>query len=240
MRSITVLRVEADSGVVGRVLGKLPGVEVVESVESVEADEATPTEQDSPESVPIEEAEDSDGLLAGVAPEDGIGETVTPETDLVDEDTASLVRQYGLLGAGVTLVLAGVASVGAWVYQRRKAGEAETPPPAEPFEPEPTVGETPAPSGASDTVEPVSPATEPDDESAGRVEGDRTDVEWTTRDRTAFDADTDEDEEIEPAEPRPGESVDPAPLLGVAFVALSGALVRWLRAGEDEQQGPTG
>jgi len=259
MRSITVLRVEADSGVVGRALGKLPGVEVVETL-PVEEPEPAATDDGSPPSPPVDESEASDGLLSGVAPDTDLGESVPPSTG-GDEGAPSMVRQYGLLGAGVTLVLAGLASVGVWVYQRRGGDGAETPPPSASVEPEPRVGETPSPSGETDEAEPVSPVTESTAEEreqpAGRVEGDRSDVEWTTRDRvetrTEFDADTgaetasetdaempDQGDDVEPGEPRPGESMDPAPLLGVAFIALSGALVRWLRSGDDGEQGPTG
>lgn len=255
MRDITVLRVEADSGVLRRLLGKLPGVEVVETLAESGVDGGPDTA--ASEAAPVAEtsgrqrgSDDSGGLVDRVKPDTGLTETVVPETDVLDEETASVVREYGLLGAGVSFVVAGLVSVGLWAYKRRSGdGEAETPPPATEFEPEST---TPAPtetslgeesgsrSGAGSMSEDSTP------EPAGRTEADREDVEWTTRDREPSPASSevetgvgverdDEAESDEDPVPRPGESLDPAPLLGMAFIAVSGALVRWLQDSDDER-----
>ena len=280
MKRITVLRVEADSGPLARLLATLPGVEAVETLPEPTEDASAAETPTTGDTTPTETAadsgtvstgtsaapgptettrtgeagghqatDDSSGPVNRVTPDSGLTGTVTPETDVPDEGKASLLREYGLLGAGVSFVVLGIATVGIWVSRRRSGdGESETPPTA--FEPETTASGTPAPSGETD---PMSPATESESdtttggtaEPAGRTEDNRDEVEWTTRDtgparetRDSFDPDT--ETTAEPAGddetgPRPGESLDPAPLLGVAFVLLSGALVRWLQSGEDQE-----
>jgi hypothetical protein len=265
MSKYTFLRVEVDSAVVERVLGLTPGVEVVETLDD--------GREDAPVSSPADE--DDEGLVG----------TATPDDELVAE--GSPLREYGLLGVGVSFVMLGIATVGIWWYRRRAGAgsdDAETPPPATEFE-TPDEPATPAPSTTGPSVdepseqEPERPdslsldldgddeaederenedgddvadstATEP----AGRREetdergerDERGDVEWEPKwsdsppepsiDADA-DADADEDgTDEEPDEPRPGESVDAAPLLGIAFIAVTGAIVRWAQGGTDTDE----
>jgi len=75
-------------------------------------------------------------------------------------------------------------------------------------------------------------------EPAGRTD-DREDVEWTTKWETEPRPGTDESEDADVSEPdedesHTSESIDVAPLLGIAFVAVTGAVVRWVR-GSDGQ-----
>jgi len=229
MRSITVYRVTVSSDRLARVVGAVPGL-AVETAASEESDEA--------------------GAPAPDEGDDGLRERVP----LPEEGAASAVKRYGLLGLGASMIALGIATVGLWVYRRRKSDSDETPPPASEVgtvEPSPSPGPKPA-TGEIDETEPSPDETElsivtPDDEEGppfGRTE-DRSDVEWTTRDRTetADEGETVDGteqgataEEPEPSDDetsRPGESVDVAPLLGVAFVAVSGAVVRWLQGDED-------
>jgi len=234
MRSITGYRVTVSSDRLARVVGAVPGL-AVETAASEESDEA--------------------GAPAPDEADDGLRERVP----LPEEGAASAVKRYGLLGLGASMIALGIATVGLWVYRRRKSDSDETPPPASEVgtvEPSPSPGPTPSTgeAGEIDETGPSPDETElsivtPDDEEGppfGRTE-DRTDVEWTTRDRTEA---ADEDETVDETEPgatadepetgddettRAGESVDVAPLLGVAFVAVSGAVVRWLQGDEDAQ-----
>ncbi|PSP83690.1 hypothetical protein BRC96_07680 [Halobacteriales archaeon QS_6_64_34] len=148
-----------------------------------------------------------------------------------DEEKASVVKTYGLLGLGISMMMLGIATVGIWVYLRRKGDgdESETPPPAAGLD----TGE-PAATGLS--------ASETDERPHGRTEGDRSDVEWTTRDTTPeSESATDDEPAVEDitapatdeAESRPTEPVDAAPLLGAAFLAVTGAVVKWLQAGDE-------
>ena len=203
MSTFTRYRVDVDSPRLARVLGKVPGI-------ATESDRET------------------------------------------DEEKASVVKTYGLLGLGISMVMLGIATVGIWVYLRRKGDgdESETPPPAAGLD----TGE-PAATGLSatetelSTSDPPSVVT-PDEESAsetderphGRTEGDRSDVEWTTRDTTPeSEPATDDEPAVEDitapatdeAESRPTEPVDAAPLLGAAFLAVTGAVVKWLQAGDE-------
>ena len=230
MSKFTVYRADIDSPRLARVLGKLPGVAVTDG----ETDEAPVDKTTAPE------GEDDGGLRERIP---------APDIDIGGGET-SVVKTYGLLGLGVSMVTLGIATVGIWMYRRRKGDSgSETPPPTTGLATEGTVTATPEPStdtGSSD-VSIVRPDEESDGEAAGaetephgRTEGDRTDVEWSPRDTTAMPA----EEPDEPAtdvtasasedEPRPTESVDAAPLLGLAFLAASGAVVEWLQSGADE------
>ncbi|MDS0257984.1 hypothetical protein NDI56_01020 [Haloarcula sp. S1CR25-12] len=214
MSRVTLYRADVESPRLARLVGAVPGVEV-----------AGDGDADSDETAPPTTADDG-GLLDRV-----------PDTDVVDEEKASMVKTYGLLGLGVSMVALGIATVGIWVYLRRKGDDegAETPPPATGLdtvdEPAVTEPSTPAPPTDPTAVEPESATEEP----RGRTE-DRSDVEWTTRETTPTSEPETAAEEAEPsdAEPRPGESVDAAPLLGVAFLAVTGAVVRWVQGGEGE------
>ncbi len=82
-----------------------------------------------------------------------------------------------------------------------------------------------------------------DTEPAGRS-GDREDVEWEPKwtdsppepsiDAAEVENGDDDAEDVD--EPRAGESVDAAPLLGIAFIAVTGALVRWARGESDRDE----
>lgn len=240
MSRFTVYRADVDSPRLARALGTVPGVAVAGEQD---AEDAAADETDPPAT-----ADDGDGLRETIP---------VPDTD---EETASVVKTYGLLGLGVSMVLLGIATVGIWVYLRRSGDEdSETPPPSTAVDteaptatvPEPSTAETGAPS-STPAPSVATPDEAADDEAEAepdrpsRAEGDRSEVEWTTKDRTpasepSADDTPAEPEGEEPTEPeesdeetRPGESIDAAPLLGVAFVAVTGAVVRWLQNGSDE------
>lgn len=249
MSRFTLYRADVDSPRLARVLGKVPGVAVRGEQTAEPQAESGDDETAAPDT--WTESDEDGGLLEGV-----------PDTDIVDEDERSVVRSYGLLGLGVSMVVLGVATVGIWVYLRRNGdGEAsETPPPStglDTAEPAPSTGldtgettpstGTPAPS-ATDTDSTSSGVQSDEGDEDGtddtpersRTEGDRSDVEWTTRETTP--AADDEGDEPSPDvtesaddedEPRATESVDAAPLLGVAFLAVSGAVVEWLQSADD-------
>ena len=264
MSRYTFLRVEVDSDVVERVLGLIPGVEVVETLDGAG--------EDAPVSSPVED-EPQGGPAADESEDGGVLGDVTPDDELVAE--GSPLREYGLLGLGVSFVMLGLATVGIWWYRRRSGGEsgdAETPPPATEFD-TPDEPVTPAPSttesddGSSESATEgtddlsldldgdadgadsadADDRDESDTEPTGRRE-DREDVEWAPKwddspPEPSVDADAveDEDEDEDKAdgetdEPRPGESVDAAPLLGIAFIAITGAIVRWAQGGTDGEQ----
>ncbi|MDS0277305.1 hypothetical protein NDI85_05835 [Halomicroarcula sp. S1AR25-4] len=254
MGDYTILRVDVDAGVVARVLDAVPGVAVAEAEASTVADEA----------------------VAGTAPAGSRGTTAEtecgPDADTGTEAEApSALREWGLLGVGVSLVLLGIATVGIWWYRRRDGGDdeslagGETPPPTTKVD-RPTAGsagggttaagpssattegdeaeETPAPDDSATAREESVASTvldeEPTPEDAepnGRTE-DRSNVEWATkdaRDRQTESESGDAETADEPT-PRPGGSVDVAPLLGVAFLAVSGAVVRWIQDDRRDEQ----
>lgn len=230
MGSYTFLRVEVDADILERMLDPLPGVEVVESASEGQDD----AQSDGPAKRATDEPEAEDDGLIGAVPE--------PELP----DSGSPLREYGLLGVGVSLVMLGVATVGIWWYRRRNADEspeAETPPPATTVDGD---SDTPSP----DTTPSPSPSMEPTDSSTvldetDESEGDDADIEWTTRGgseptepaESAGPEPTDSDDEPVPTADnrQPSESVDVAPLLGVAFIAASGAIVRWIQGTESDQ-----
>jgi len=260
MSRFTLYRADIDSPRLARALGKVPGVEVGGDDETGETSGVA--NETAPPMAPNESEPDDGGLREKVP---------VPETDIVDEETASVVKTYGLLGLGVSMVMLGIATVGIWVYLRRRGnGESETPPPTTGLDTgertvtEPSAFETdgepttPSPSVVAPDEEPAAEAAEgpasevdeemesgaaTDEEPHGRAEGDRTDVEWETRDtapapepETAEQPDELAESETTEDETRPTESVDAAPLLGVAFLAVTGAVVKWLQG---DTEGPT-
>jgi len=219
----------------------VPGVAVGGEQASDRGAEEEPDEpaDDAPAPGATPESDDDGGLRERIP---------APDTDIVGEEKGSVVKTYGLLGLGVSMVMLGIATVGIWVYRRRTSsdGESETPPPATGLD---TAGTAPTAS------EPESPTAvpersdrsiaEPDErdvsEPQGRVEADRSDVEWEPRDTAPASepaiadepavAESVSDEADE--ESRPTEPIDAAPLLGAAFLAATGAVVRWLQSGEE-------
>lgn len=229
MGSYTFLRVEVDADILERMLDPLPGVEVVESASEGQDDAQSdgPAKQATDES----QAED-DGLIRAL-----------PDGEFPDE--GSPVREYGLLGVGVSFVMLGAATVGIWWYRRQSTDgppEAETPPPAT------TVDSETSASGP--VTAPSTPSTEPTESSTvldaaeESEDDDNDDIEWTTRggsepteptDSSDERPDSDDEPVVTGEDRRPSESVDVAPLLGVAFIAVSGAIVRWIQGTESKQ-----
>ena len=246
MGRFTIYRADVESPRLARAVAKVPGVAVTGDDGAVRAtDDGT-----APPTAP--EGSGDDGRREKVP---------VPKTDVVDAEKTSTVRTYGLLGLGVSMVVLGIAAVGIWAYRRRKGdgdesgtppvgGAAGGPPAAttpsavgsERSATEPSMAETGASTPALSTARPAEPAdggTEP----SGRAEGDHTDIEWTTRDTTPAAPSAGESNEptagaTEPDagedESRPTGAVDAAPLLGAAFLALSGAVIKWLRTDADE------
>ncbi|MDS0281207.1 hypothetical protein [Haloarcula onubensis] len=257
MSKFTLYRADVDSPRLARVLGKVPGVAVggeqaASEREAHRASERSRGDGEEPRDAPDEPAAPG---ASDESEDDGLRETVpVPETDA---DAKSAVKTYGLLGLGVSMVALGIATVGIWVYRRRTGdGESETPPPSTGLDADATV--SPAPSTATDETESDTVLSRPGEQSdeeaepeRGRIEGDRTDVEWTTRDTTPDEEPEATPSELEPSAPgpaepsadedraRPTESVDAAPLLGAAFLALSGAVVKWLQSGGEASDEPS-
>ena len=225
----TFLEVEAERDTVASVLDAVPGVAVVD-------DAAVPSPRP-----------------------DGADD---PGPGLTDR-LKSLWRQWGLLGTGLSLIALGAATVGLWWYRRRNADGAdaastdedasewaterpdETPPPTEPsgdtpspaeteFEPTAVaedVDETPTPEAQETALASELPQAEP--ESRQQETGGDTELS------VAPETDSLERAETEPTETgtdeRPAAKIDPAPLLGAAFLILSSALGRWATRDRSEQ-----
>ena len=299
MSRFTILRVEVDSDVVERMLDLTPGVEVVEGFD--DAEDLGP--RDDADSIRDEVGSTHDGPADD---DDGLLENATPDGDLLDE--GSPIREYGLLGVGVSFVMLGIATVGIWWYRRRQSdetpdeefgGATDTGPttfetthrgPSEsPVDtdtgtgtvldtdddtaettdsdstPEPTATDTAQETPSSTDEDSLSivrpeetdtddgtnedeatetadsdedaPTEDESDDHATRSE-DREDTEWTTKwDTSPAEPESDDDdtetasEAEEPTRPA-SDSVDVAPLLGVAFLAVSGAVARWVKGGD--------
>ena len=238
MGKFTLYRADVDSDRLARALGKVPGVAVASEQSGDRQANEPSAEPAGDETAPTVESEDDGGFREKLP---------VPDTDGIDGEQTSVVKTYGLLGLGVSMVMLGVATVGIWVYRRRKAsdGESETPAPATGLD---TGGPATSPTGpvatepaADESVSVVRPDEESESaekpEPRGRTEGDRSDVEWMARDTTpAAEPAAGESDEFAPREAesetdsRPTESVDAAPLLGAAFLAVTGAVVKWLQA----------
>jgi hypothetical protein len=111
------------------------------------------------------------------------------------------IREYGLLAGGGSMIAAGLSAVGLWWYRRRGDDTADVPD----WDKDET--EEPGETGLNQD----STADDHQPEPSGRVD-DKSDAERTTRDETS-------------------EPVDAAPLLGLAFLAVTGAIVRWVKRG---------
>lgn len=237
MDTPTFLEVEVERDAVASVLDVVPGVAVV--------DDATDT--DPAVAMDSESADDSTGL-----------------TDRL----ASLWRQWGLLGTGLSLIALGAATAGLWWYRRRGEDTADSGDEYEwdadsgdEYEWDDSAVDTPAPSespidaraspGSSvDTPSPGATATGPEapDEqtetpadtretalagaATGRSRDDRrrdTGVD-SARSGTVAGPATDQPDtsETDDGDERPGAKIDPAPLLGAAFLIVTSAIGRWV------------
>ncbi|EMA07669.1 hypothetical protein SAMN05443574_106135 [Haloarcula vallismortis] len=235
MDAPTFLEVEVERDAVASALDAVPGVAVVEDATSVPS---------SGLAGPDEAADSGPSLTARLR---------------------SLWRQWGLLGTGLSLIALGAATAGLWWYRRRNAddtavestnegtsewateGPSETPPPAEP-----TV-DTPSP--ADTAFEPPAAVAEAEDtpdsegqETALAGEMPRTesgyrqqDGEGDTEPAGVTGAEAQPPAQGEPehgetdTDERPGANIDPAPLLGAAFLILSSAVGRWATRDRSEQ-----
>jgi len=228
MDAPTFLEVEVERDTVATVLDAVPGVAVV--------DDATAGSTPAPA--------ESDGA-----------ETSGP--GLTDR-LRSLWRQWGLLGTGLSLIALGVATAGLWWYRRRnvagtdeEASEwatespSETPPPAEPTvdTPSPTDTDFERKAAAEDADDTPTPGTQ---ETALATEMPQTEPEYRRQDTGrdtepagAAESATVAADETEPtetdADERPAAKIDPAPLLGAAFLILSSALGRWATRDRTDQ-----
>jgi len=218
-----VLRLAVDSDALSAVLDRLPGVAVVD--EPAEAATTDETDDGAPPSA--EEAEP--GRLA------------------------ALVGEWGLLGLGVGLAALGVATAALW-WTRRGAeddtsevepGGADEGGPAttvldagDDGAPDDTAADGPADSEERG-VDPGPPSPEPTTTDSGDHTERSTRVDSRSLDRSGEreseegesgldERDSGADEDVI----RRGD-VDPAPLVGAAFLAVVGVVVRWL--GGDEE-----
>ncbi len=233
MSKFTLYRADIDSPRLARALDRVPGVAVESDLSGDRRGDETPGASDS-DATPTVEKEG--GGLSGKVP--------LLDTDGISGAQSSTVKTYGVLGLGVSLITVGVATVSVWVYRQQSGSESESEtPPATGVETDrPTApGSVATESPADKPVSVVGPDAESDPEPSGRTEGDRSDIEWTTRDTTREAApETEESDACAAGEvatetdPHPAESVDAAPLLGAAFLAVTGAVVRWLQT--DDQR----
>jgi len=212
-----VLRLAVDSDALSAVLDRLPGVAVVD--EPAEAATTDETDDGAPPSA--EEAEP--GRLA------------------------ALVGEWGLLGLGVGLAALGVATAALWWTRRGAEDDTSEVEPggADEGGPATTVldaGDDTAPDGPADSeergVDPGPPSPEPTTTDSGDHTERSTRVDSRSLDRSgereSEEGESDLDERDSGADEdviRRGD-VDPAPLVGAAFLAVVGVVVRWL--GGDE------
>ncbi|MFB6223935.1 MAG: hypothetical protein ABEH86_09740 [Haloarcula sp.] len=215
----TLREIEVERDAVASVLDAVPGVAVVDDAAR---DSSVPTRAESPAE---ETGDDGSGLA---------------------DRLASLWRQWGLLGTGLTLVALGAATIGLWWYRRRSTDE--------------PAGESVATHGGdwdTDSTAETSPADSvaetssptPDDSRGDthRPETRRTelatDATHSQSDESQRHAVTDEFPTTEPdareaetATERPETTIDPAPILGVAFLILTGALGRWATSDRNDDR----
>jgi len=238
MDTPTFLEVEVERDAVASVLDAVPGVAVVDDGTAV-ATPASAGPHGDDESQP-----------------DGPGLT---------ERLSSLWRQWGLLGTGLTLIGLGAATVGLWWYRRRNGAGAdeestdeyasewaterpsETPPPAGSTADTPSPTDTefdPTAAEGADMPTPETQATALASETAPSESESRrrdTGVDTARADVTESEAEADAPERGETAreeadtDARPEAKIDPAPLLGAAFLILSSAIGRWATRDRSEQ-----
>ncbi|MFC6862178.1 hypothetical protein ACFQGE_01740 [Halomicroarcula sp. GCM10025817] len=243
MRDYTFIRVEANVGPAARVLRKVPGVAVGD-------ESAAPAEGDgfgAPRAGPGETPPPSDAVVDVSA-----GADDDSEGGLMDR-LPPAVREYGLLLVGVLFLLVGIASAALWWLRRRGADEdSEAEPPTVDSFDEPVDEWRPdsdEDTGMGDTGD---VATSQESESTDEPEsGDPTDTaEPTLLDEEAAtmeasageldsgpavdspavvteEAESDAERESADSTSRTAGSVDVAPLLGMGFLAVAAAVVKW-------------
>lgn len=247
MRDYTVLRLEVDVGPAARVLRKVPGVAVGEDRPEPNEAEGGPRSDEAPRASPGETPPPSESdagvtLDADDEADGGLKERVPP-----------VVREWGLLVVGVLFLIVGVVSAVLWAVKRRKEGDGDAADelatvdsfdePVDEWRPD---DEASGPRGdeeesddtdrqqVTDTDTETAEATvlgaeSSEGDSAADVDSDEPSVE---EDRAAFAAASveeptgDDEEPVTPAGREVG-SVDVAPLLGMGFLAVAAAVVKW-------------
>jgi len=237
MDTPTFLEVEVERDAVASVLDAVPGVAVVDDATAVPA-----SGLEGPDG-----AEDSGPGLA-----DRLG-SLWRQWGLLGTGVSLIALGAATAGlwwyrrrtADETHVESPDEDTSEWATERAS----ETPPPAEQtvdtpsptdteFEPKPAVAE------AEDTPTPEAQETalageEPQTASESRRQDTGIDTELSGAPESETETDTPEQEETESAgtdtEDRPGAKIDPAPLLGAAFLILSSALGRWATRDRSEQ-----
>lgn len=233
MGEYTFLEVQVDRDGVAAVLDAIPGVAAVDDLDT--GAEGTTERSAKP---------------AGSAADNGTGDdTETPAgTDRPSAESepgtrdriASLWREWGLLGVGLSMVALGTAVAGLWWYRRRGSDEEEM---EEKWDADSGI-DTPAPTTTDGTTLGDEVAGTPVDETDGTAEpaGDLGERE---REQSAAAATTpseraDErsrtDTDSEPDRDAESGSIDAAPLLGLAFLVATSALRRWLRRDADDRR----
>lgn len=254
MANYTFLRVEVDSSAVERILGLTPGVEVVDEFDADTGERAPTDERERTTDRPAEVPSDDDGLVSRATPDGDLleEESAVRKYGLLGVGISFIMLGFATVGIwwyrrrnSGEEVTEGDTEFEPPTETRTTAVTTETTAveherPSSPTETDETADEDDeslsivSPTDDSDTEEDVEADTEETvetaDEPAGRTD-DRDDVEWTTKWEQKPRESTEEPESADADEPSPrtSESVDVAPLLGVAFIAISGAIVRWLQ-----------
>lgn len=260
MSSYTFLRVEVDSSVVERVLGLTPGVEVVDEFDTDSGERAPSDERERPTDQRTEDPDD-DGLVSRATPDGDLleEESAVRKYGLLGVGLSFIMLGFATIGIwwyrrhnsggseetesdtefepSTETRTTAVTTETTAVEHERPSSPTETDETAETDDESLSIVR---PSDDSDTAEDAGEDGEDaveTDEAPGRTD-DRDDVEWTTKWDQKPRESTEEPESVEPdagpdePSPRTTESVDVAPLLGVAFIAISGAIVRWLQGGD--------
>jgi hypothetical protein len=258
MSRFTVLRVEVDSDAVERVLGLTPGVEVVEGFDAATQGRTPPAgEPDTGDSDDEREPADDAGPPTGATSDGGsrlreYGPLGVGVSFVMLGIAIAGIWWYRRRQRGTDDGEYGPAPEPT-AFETHERTPRETPSTPTETDDEPTLEET-----EDRSLSIVSPddgdgeAEEGDDESAASDDetvaaddandgpADRDDVEWTTKRDSGEpdagtaerDADEDADGAVDREGPRASASVDVAPLLGVAFIAVSGAVARWVSGDE--------
>lgn len=273
MRDYTFLRLDISVRPVARVLEKVPGVTV-----TGESDEAERRDEDEELLGPVPDEVErgsatvppSDAGRGGETPPPSEDDDLSPFEAEEPADSGGLadrlppvVREWGLLAAGVVLLLLGVASTVLWAVLRRKrdgdesefdeSGVDSFDEPVDEWRPDRTDDEAPVERDTpeADDRESAVPTAESaastvldqePDTTAAVEEASESAPTAPTEEATALDefdepetveetevVEAEDDGEAEPERPAPREvgAVDVAPLLGMGFLVVAAALVKW-------------